>query len=46
MCLHIIFPTQSTLDEYEAMPIGVFGEAVLRGMGWKKGDAIGKTNKG
>ena len=42
--LHI--HTQSTLEEYEAMPIGSFGEAVLKGMGWKKGEAIGKTNKG
>lgn len=39
-------PEQSTLDDYEAMPIEVFGEAVLKGMGWKKGEAIGKTNKG
>ena len=38
--------SQSTLEDYEAMPIAQFGEAVLRGMGWKKGEAIGKTNKG
>lgn len=38
--------TQSTLEEYETMPISSFGEAVLKGMGWKKGEAIGRTNKG
>ncbi|KAL5516163.1 hypothetical protein EMCRGX_G001436, partial [Ephydatia muelleri] len=39
-------PDQSTADDYDAMPIEKFGEAVLRGMGWTKGEAIGKTNKG
>ena len=39
-------PPQSTMEDYESMPIDVFGEAVLRGMGWKKGAAIGKSNKG
>ena len=34
------------MDDYEAMPIEKFGEAVLKGMGWKKGEAIGRTNKG
>ena len=45
-CTWLHIHTQSTLEEYEAMPIGSFGEAVLKGMGWKKGEAIGKTNKG
>ncbi len=27
-------PDESTLDEYEAMPIEEFGAALLRGMGW------------
>ena len=44
--ISLVFSLQSTLDDYEAMPIEIFGEAVLRGMGWKKGEAIGKTNKG
>ncbi|KAK5004943.1 DNA primase large subunit Spp2 [Cryomyces antarcticus] len=32
----------ATLAEYEAMPIEEFGAALLRGMGWKDGDPIGK----
>ena len=28
------------------MPIDQFGAAMLKGMGWKKGDPVGKTNKG
>ena len=46
---HAHFPAhflQSTMEEYESMPIDRFGEAVLKGMGWKKGEAIGRTNKG
>lgn len=39
-------PESSTLEEYEDLPIAKFGEAMLKGMGWKKGEAIGKTNKG
>ena len=38
--------SQSTMEDYVAMPIEKFGEAVLKGMGWKKGEAIGRTNKG
>ena len=37
---------QSNADEYEEMPIAEFGKAMLRGMGWKDGTAIGKSNKG
>ena len=37
---------QSTLADYTEMPVELFGAAVLRGMGWKKGEAIGKSNKG
>ena len=43
--LHPFF-LQSTMEDYTAMPIDKFGEAVLKGMGWKKGEAIGRTNKG
>ncbi|XP_065182977.1 G-patch domain and KOW motifs-containing protein-like [Sycon ciliatum] len=35
----------SKLDDYEDMPVGAFGEAMLRGMGWKPGIGVGKTNK-
>ena len=37
---------QSTMEEYEDMPIEEYGKAMLRGMGWKKGQSLGKTNKG
>ena len=37
---------QSTTDDYEEMPIAEFGKAMLRGMGWKEGNAIGKSNQG
>ena len=35
----------STLDEYDNMPVEFFGKAMLRGMGWKPGVGVGKTNK-
>jgi hypothetical protein len=44
--LHSLVLFQSNADEYEEMPIAEFGKAMLRGMGWKDGTAIGKSNKG
>ena len=41
-----IFDLQSTMEDYEDMPVTSYGAAMLRGMGWKKGEAIGGTNKG
>lgn len=35
-------PDSASLDEYAAVPIEEFGAALLRGMGWKEGDAVGK----
>uniref|UniRef100_A0A6M2DTQ5 Putative g-patch domain protein n=1 Tax=Xenopsylla cheopis TaxID=163159 RepID=A0A6M2DTQ5_XENCH len=35
---------ESTLDDYENIPIGDFGLAMLRGMGWQDGQGIGKSN--
>lgn len=35
-------PDAPTLDSYEATPIEGFGAALLRGMGWKDGDAVAK----
>ncbi|KAF1815882.1 hypothetical protein P152DRAFT_390129 [Eremomyces bilateralis CBS 781.70] len=35
-------PDMATLDEYAAVPVEEFGAALLRGMGWKDGDPIGK----
>lgn len=40
-----IRPEEPTLDNYETIPIEAFGMAMLRGMGWKEGDAIGGINK-
>ncbi|KAH7391816.1 DExH-box splicing factor binding site-domain-containing protein [Pyrenochaeta sp. MPI-SDFR-AT-0127] len=36
-------PDAPTLESYEATPIEGFGAALLRGMGWKDGEAIGKN---
>lgn len=36
-------PEAPTLAAYEATPIEGFGAALLRGMGWKDGEAIGKN---
>lgn len=38
-------PEVSTLDAYEAMPVEEFGKALLRGMGWKEGAGVGRTNQ-
>lgn len=35
-------PDSASLDEYAAVPIEEFGAALLRGMGWKEGDAVGR----
>lgn len=29
-----------TADDYESVPVEEFGEALLRGMGWKDGDKV------
>ena len=34
------------MEDYQDMPVTSFGAAMLRGMGWKKGEAIGGTSKG
>lgn len=36
-------PEAPTLEAYEATPIEGFGAALLRGMGWKDGEAIGRN---
>lgn len=36
---------QSSLDDYERIPIEEFGLAMLRGMGWKETEGIGLKNK-
>ena len=36
---------QSTIDDYENVPIGDFGLAMLRGMGWEPGKGTNKNGK-
>ena len=36
-------PDVASLDDYERIPVEDFGSAMLRGMGWKEGQAIGKA---
>lgn len=36
-------PLSNSIDDYEDMPVCEFGEALLRGMGWSEGQAIGKN---
>jgi G patch domain/KOW motif-containing protein len=38
-------PMELEPEAYESMPVEEFGKALLRGMGWKEGEGIGKTNK-
>lgn len=38
-------PEESTLEDYDRIPIERFGLAMLKGMGWKEGDAIGTNNQ-
>ncbi|KAI8819372.1 DExH-box splicing factor binding site-domain-containing protein [Fimicolochytrium jonesii] len=39
-------PEESTMEDYERVPIAEFGQALLRGMGWEKGKAVGKNPDG
>jgi len=34
---------QPTEEDYEQVPVKQFGLALLRGMGWKDGDGVGRT---
>ena len=34
----------AALDAYEAMPVSMFGEALMRGMGWEEGKGVGRNN--
>ncbi|KAL3481660.1 DExH-box splicing factor binding site-domain-containing protein [Aspergillus californicus] len=35
-------PESASLDQYNAIPVEDFGAALLRGMGWKDGQTVGK----
>ncbi|XP_049610029.1 G-patch domain and KOW motifs-containing protein [Syngnathus scovelli] len=38
-------PDPSTEEDYERVPVEGYGMAILKGMGWKKGEGIGRTFK-
>ncbi|XP_054648146.1 G-patch domain and KOW motifs-containing protein [Dunckerocampus dactyliophorus] len=38
-------PEPSTEEDYEKVPVEGYGLAMLKGMGWKKGEGIGRTFK-
>ncbi|XP_077369469.1 G-patch domain and KOW motifs-containing protein [Festucalex cinctus] len=38
-------PKPSTEEDYERVPVEGYGLAMLKGMGWKKGEGIGRTFK-
>ena len=39
-------PDVATLDDYAAVPVEEFGAALLRGMGWREGEPVGKRRSG
>ncbi|KAI0642728.1 DExH-box splicing factor binding site-domain-containing protein [Trametes meyenii] len=39
-------PDEATLADYDRVPVSQFGAALLRGMGWKEGQAASKRGKG
>ncbi|PLB34418.1 spliceosome ATPase-activating subunit SPP2 [Aspergillus candidus] len=39
-------PEPASLDQYNAIPVEDFGAALLRGMGWKEGQAVGRGKYG
>lgn len=42
---HNLFLFQSTLKDYESIPVADYGMAMLRGMGWEPGKGIGKKGR-
>ena len=38
-------PPEASLHDYETMPVESFGQALLRGMGWEEGKAIGRKDR-
>ncbi|GAA5847440.1 hypothetical protein JCM5353_006440, partial [Sporobolomyces roseus] len=39
-------PDQASLDDYARVPVGAFGLAMLRGMGWQPGQAASRSGRG
>ncbi|KAG2221596.1 hypothetical protein INT45_005170 [Circinella minor] len=38
-------PEDATMEDYERVPVDQFGAALLRGLGWKEGEGIGRNRK-
>lgn len=38
-------PDEASLDDYSRVPVGEFGAAMLRGMGWKPGQAASRNGR-
>lgn len=38
-------PDEATLEDYKQTPVEEFGAALLRGMGWREGHAVGRSHK-
>ncbi|KAI8372763.1 DExH-box splicing factor binding site-domain-containing protein [Radiomyces spectabilis] len=38
-------PDEATMEDYENIPVEEFGAALLRGLGWKEGEGIGRNRK-
>ncbi|KAI8646384.1 DExH-box splicing factor binding site-domain-containing protein [Parasitella parasitica] len=38
-------PDETTMEDYENIPVEEFGAALLRGLGWNEGQGIGKNRK-
>lgn len=39
-------PDEASLEDYARVPVGAFGLAMLRGMGWQPGQAASRTGRG
>jgi hypothetical protein len=38
-------PDETTMDDYDRVPVEEFGAALLRGLGWNEGEGIGRNRK-
>lgn len=38
-------PDEATMEDYERVPVDQFGAALLRGLGWKEGEGVGRNRK-
>jgi hypothetical protein len=43
--MHNLYLFQSTLEDYESIPVVDYGMAMLRGMGWNPGKGIGRNER-